>query len=441
MTGASSHVLRPPLLAGDDAVLRSVADARERDPLGHRVHVALALTYLFTLPFATAPNAISFALLLGYALLRLPSTWRCHRPLGRMPILLALAGWVAWTALSIAWSSNPSQGADEIGAARVILLPLMLWPILDRVPLLIAAALAGVFAQNLVQGCQWLEILGLHPGEEGRLNGIIHQTGEWCAAAVCWHLGATLTTRGRVRWISLAALAAAAAGLVASGSRGPWFATALAAPACLLVVAVRRPAARRSALILLGVSALALVAAWPLARRMIVPRVERAVHEVAAARESGDYTTSVGLRLGLWTWAWRIYLGAPVVGTGAGSYQDELFDLPVYVALLERHRDDELVTNWLTRDHAHSTYLHTLATTGSVGGILLLLVVALAVHRAARDRPDHPWVDGTLFALVGWLIGAQFDCYHLNGHLFGLFAVFVAVTLAPRLPTDGRLVQ
>ncbi len=51
MTGASSHVLRPPLLAGDDAVLRSVADARERDPLGHRVHVALALTYLFTLPF------------------------------------------------------------------------------------------------------------------------------------------------------------------------------------------------------------------------------------------------------------------------------------------------------------------------------------------------------------------------------------------------------
>jgi O-antigen ligase len=246
---------------------------------------------------------------------------------------------------------------------------------------------------------------------------------------MCWHLGAGLATRGRMRWLSFTALALAAAGLVASGSRGPWIAAAVAVPALLVVIPIRRPAMRRPALLLVALGVVLAAAAWPVAKRMIVPRVEIAIAEVQDARAGREYVTSAGLRIGLWKWAIEIAGTAPVAGTGAGSYQDELWKIDEYDAIVEAERPDEERVEFLTRDHAHSTYLHALATTGGIGALLLVAVVAMTAWRCVRLTPDHPYADATLFALVTWIVGAQFDCYHLNGHLFGLFMLIVTISL------------
>ena len=89
---------------------------------------------------------------------------------------------------------------------------------------------------------------------------------------------------------------------------------------------------------------------------------------------------------------------------------------------------------YMLRSHPHSTYLHLLGCTGLIGGSLFAAVGLLARGRSWHTPADSPYVDGTLFVLLTWLIGAVFDCYHLNGQLSGLFAVIVTLTLKHRLP-------
>ena len=84
--------------------------------------------------------------------------------------------------------------------------------------------------------------------------------------------------------------------------------------------------------------------------------------------------------------------------------------------------------------HAHSLYMHEAAVLGLPGVIITLAIGALALKRAWSDPPGDRYADGTFFVLLGWLVGALFDCYHFNGTMFGLFTVVVALTM----PYRGR---
>ena len=371
--------------------------AREGDPIGHRVHTGMAAAYAFALPVATFPEGLAGAVLLVYSLLRLHRTWRSYAILFRQPVMWGLGAWVAWSAMSIAWSSDPAQGWDELQAARAALLPLMIWPVLD--------------------------------GAAGKLHA--GNTAAWCAAALCWHASAAMHGRSWIRWSAIALGVVATAGLVMTGSRGPWIAAALTLPACVMVLAIRRRTTRRFAAVLVLLGLLSAVIVWPVASRVIAPRIERAVSEVQRALDEGDYTTSAGLRVAMWQWAGSIFVEAPVWGRGAGCYQSELYDREAYKSLLDRQRNDEDV-DYLTRDHPHSTYLYTLARTGAVGGALFAMVLLLAVLNAWRAPPAFAWADGTLFALATWIVGAQFDCFELNASTFGMLTLIVAVTLGGR---------
>jgi O-antigen ligase len=76
-------------------------------------------------------------------------------------------------------------------------------------------------------------------------------------------------------------------------------------------------------------------------------------------------------------------------------------------------------------------YLHEAATTGLVGTALMLAALGLCLGRLRLrpGAPAHPYADGTLFVLAGWLVGALFDCYQLNGTMFGLFGFIAALGL------------
>jgi O-antigen ligase len=412
--------------ADHDSIAAAVEYGRLRDPVGHNVHTVLAAVYLFLLPLATTPKDVAAGVLLVWALVRLPYTWSGYTALARDGLLWLLAVWAAWHGLGLLWSPDAGAGWDELQAFRMLVTPLVLWPILDRREWLVGALLAGVFAQNLVQLGQGLEILGLEPGLNGRLRGLVHpiQTGAFCAAAMCWHLGALLTRRHVARRrnlltvASVAGLVAATGGLVFSGSRGPWISAAIAVPLGLVVTALRRPQTRRAALVLTASGLVCLAGAWFVAGDIVSTRVEQAVAEVRAAA-AGDYETDVGERFTRWSAAWAVFLDRPIAGAGGGGYA---------------HAREELGYGMApTSDpHAHSLYLHELATAGAPGGLLLAAILALTIRRAARARADLPYADGTLYALAAWLIGAQFDCYQLAGNMFGLFTFIVALTLPQR---------
>ena len=411
-------------------------DARVRDPLGHQVQTVIAMLFLFTMPLSTAAAGIAFALLAFNTLLRLPHTFRCYEPPVDARSLWWMAAFVAWCAISLKWSTNRHLGFEEIGASRVLLLPLLLWTVLDRVPWLIAAALLGVFAQNLMQVLQATDWIQWRPHEgEGRLGGLVHpiHTGMWCTAAMIWHIMATLRSRGIVRVVSILGFLIAGAGLIASGSRGPWLAAIIVMPLALLVTLIRRPDVRRPAIILATAGFITAAAATPLVYPQIAQRIEQSVSEFNDARERGVYWTSIGSRVAMTKWACEIFASHPIQGVGAGGYpaaQDKLIDFQNAVERLpaKRHR------TMMIHQQPHSTWLYVLACTGLIGAALFACGVIVALRQCWRDPPDHLYADAAFFIMIAWIIGASFDSYNLNGELWGLFALLIAITMPMRPP-------
>lgn len=422
----------------------------QRDPIGHRVHIALAMLHLLTLPLATMVKDLTLALLVAYALIRLPNTWRCYTPVLRDRLHWALFVWAAFFALTVVWSIDAVEGLTEVKAFRVIILPLALWPILDAAGLLIASLLAGVFAQNLVQFAQMLEVFGLKLMGADRARGLIHpiQTGAFNLAALTWYLAAMMRVpmgRDRRSMLMAAAIvvgaASAAAGLIFAGSRGSWAAGALVLPLAWLVLFVREPALRRRGLIVLaaGAAGLAIVLAaggW----RYIGERIDdtrRGFENVEADRDDPDrYTGSVGQRLMLAHWAWRFFTESPLYGHGAGSFRELSRETPEFRDM-EIRWPNKADKDKFTPAHPHNAYLHMMVSAGVIGTILFLIVLTILIIRAWREPGDHLFRGAAIFVLLGWMLGTLFDCYTLNGHLFGLFAFIAAITM-PRTQRTHR---
>lgn len=418
-----------------DAANEALVAARLRDPFGHQLHTLLAMAYLLLLPLKSTPGDIAFGLLLAWTCVRLMHTWRSYRFVLRSPVVLMWFAWAAWQAISLLWSSDMHKGLDELGSCRVLLLPFMLWPVLDRLPWLIASALLGVFVQNCVQGLQaigWMAPRLSDPAD--RFAGLTHgiKTATWCCAAMCWNLSTVLHASSWKRGVSLALFIAAAAGLVLSGSRGPWIAAAMAVPLMLLVVMFRRPQLLRTAGMVLIGGLIASGIAWPLAKTKVMPRIEQALSEFQKAWDEHMYWTSVGLRIEMWRWSGGIIREHPAIGVGAGGFNHAKERQPDFQQAWASAPNESRRNGWLAKDHPHSMTLYALTCTGLVGGTILLLAIGLTLRQTWRDRPDHVFVDGMFFALLAWLIGAQFDTYNLNGQLFGMIGVIVAVTLPLR---------
>lgn len=421
--------------ADEASVFETLDYARQRDPLGHGTHVALAALHLIMLPLAHAPGAISFGILVTYAAMRLPATWRCYSALLRQPLLWLMILFVAWFSLSVLWSADKAEGLDEMGALRMLMLPLVLWPVLDRAVLLVGAALLGIFAQNLVQFGQHFEVFGLESQSSGRIRGMLHpiQTGAWCAAAMCWHLSALLHGSRWIRVISCLGLFAALVGLVISGSRGPWIALLAVVPAGLALIAWRRGKLREGALAA-GLLAAAVLASVTIKADYVQQRIDAARSELRSAVENQDYTTSVGLRIGMWSWALEITGKSPWIGTGAGSFRVEAGQLQSHQTALERWPQRERLLN---TSQPHSSHLQMLQATGIIGLMIFWSLLGYIIVQAWRDRHDHFYVDGTLLVILVWIVAAQFDSFHLSGTSFGMLTFAAAVSMRHRLPAAG----
>lgn len=257
-------------------------EARQRDPRGDLVRIALAMFLLFTMSLTTAPSSVAFALLAVYTIIRLPWTNACYDPALRTTALRIALAWVIWCAVTIFWSSNREQGFDELSSTRMLLLPLMLWAVINRGPWLILAVLAGILAQNGVQLIHALKLTdALRHGEGLRVGGLLHpiQTGVLCGCAVCWYLSAIIHEKSWRRWGAVMLAGIAFAGLIATGSRGPWLALAVALPLQVILIVIRRPWVRKAAFIATICGLLVGIFVMLIGHRMITERFDDAKEE------------------------------------------------------------------------------------------------------------------------------------------------------------------
>ena len=152
----------PPL--GPEADFTAKLDwAARRDPVGHKVHLVLAVLALAMLPLSSSAATIGSTLLIGYALLRSPTIFHCWGGLHRNKSLICLILLLLWLLASTLWSADPEHGLRLLRGSRYILLIPALLPLLRHASILMYATCAGVLIQNAVQ----LYKVGTIPGYFG----------------------------------------------------------------------------------------------------------------------------------------------------------------------------------------------------------------------------------------------------------------------------------
>jgi len=168
-----------------------------------------------------------------------------------------------------------------------------------------------------------------------------------------------------------------------------------------------------------------------------VERYEDARQDYLNAQD-GDYTGSVGQRIVMARWAWRFFEQSPLYGRGAGSFRELSRETPEF-AELEARWPGRAEQDKFTPAHPHNAYLHLLASTGVIGALLFALTLGILLVRAWREPGNHLFAGAALFVLLGWMLGTLSDCYTLNGHLFGIFGLVMALTLpqVQRMPTEA----
>jgi O-antigen ligase len=386
-----------------------------------------------------------------------------HRMLGPLvwdPLIRVFVLFIAWLGLSALWTHGGSRHwLDDGQSLRFALLLPALYPVLDRRGLLLAALTLGLLCG---QGSQLVHLFSQWAGHTVFDRDPHRISGWWdpviAGSLLCACLGLLL---GRVRpdaslprrW--LPAILTTLLAIAITGTRGGWIAAVL-----LIIVAaalmLRSTSRRRAVLVLAAVTTLlAIAAAAVLAAPPIRARFDRAVSEVRSALTTNDYTTDTGLRIAMAHWAVIEFTSHPLRGVGAGGYRPFAaarctVPPPTRDAAkpdaepprkpkrrspaIEPARPIDPDTKLpLPHAHAHSWFLHTLATLGLPGLVLLLTALAIALRPLwSRAAALDPTARIAAFGLLGLTLAGLFDTIHVNQQTAYMLFVLLALSITMR---------
>lgn len=415
------------------------------DRLGDRAHLITACIFcamvaapMSFIEFAGVPMWVTFFLRLGIRWRQ--GMWKLCACVFVQPLFWALLLWTAWQFTALIWSSNRSLGLEEIGSLRWAWAIIILYPVLDRRRALIIALACGYLVANGVQALHFAgTLVGWEAVTFGRMPDRI--SGWWqpvvggtmLVGALGLHLPAALMGRGRVQALAIAGAGVTLLGIIATGSRGPWLA-ALALIAIVGACAIWsiRPG-RRLRVMVIGAVVVVIVgaAAWLAIGDSVSRRVALARQEIGSAIQEKRFDSDTGARLLMWWWCVEAAKERPIIGVGTGGFSS-------WVA---QHLEEQGIDPGERRihDHAHSTMLHVLATTGAVGVLFGGLVVIVALRGGLVGISSLGTYDaGPFFAIIGLMLAGLFDPVHVNAQTSAMLILLLALCQYAR-PSEHRV--
>lgn len=105
-------------------------------------------------------------------------------------------------------------------------------------------------------------------------------------------------------------------------------------------------------------------------------RVNQAIYEITHYNEAVG--TSVGQRINFLFISTHLYLQNPILGVGTGDFIQEYEKL-----------NAKLTPQWAETTNPHNQYLYVLATTGAIGGIILLLTYLIPILQSKIDSEKN----------------------------------------------------
>ena len=338
--------------------------------------------------------------------------------LAAYPLFTYVLGlFLAWTALSLLWSEDPSLGRTPLMRFALNLVLFLIVYTAVRTPRQFTWTVGAYVAGATVAAAYGL----LSPPQAAsytdvtRVSGTIGDPNELASALVpgmilAGTLAVTLRHAPLVRLLCACAGVLCGLGVFLSLSRGGLVALAVA----LLVSLFAAGRWRAQALVLV-----VLVCAGAFTYYGYF-----ASHDAAArVTEFGGGTG----RTDLWTVGWRMVQDKPVTGVGVGNFQRASIHYLLEPGVVRR---DEFIVD--TPKVAHNTYLQTLAELGAVGLALFLAIIGFAVAcvvRAARvfaslgERDLELMTRGLLVALAGVLAADFFITQQFSKQLWLLLGL------------------
>ena len=416
---------------------------------------ALAAAAVALVPFrglgeiAIGPSVVGLSdFALGAALV----VWLGGRGRGRIEIprlALAIVVFAAWLSVTGVLALDPAPVLKETikwlqVAVAVVLLADVLRHADARIVVawLVGIAVAAEAAVGLAQAITGIGPAAFNVGGLIRSFGTFEQPspfGGYLGLHLPWLLaGAIYVRRSRRPWIAALWLLVLVA-LVISRSRGAWIGM-IGSTAVVLLAAMPRVRVLGAATAALIVAGFLAFAGWQLTGGL-----ERALPDPARAAVEGRTEVrdalrivvhddfAISERLAQWETGWRMFMSAPLIGVGAGNY-DEAYSRFNFEPFLQ------------FPGHAHNIYLNFAAEAGLPAAVAFLALSVWAIWRCVRAvqwARGTPWEWATIGALGGMV---AFSLHNLVDSLFvngmGLvFALFIGLSYAVEWDRRRRRVR
>lgn len=463
-----------------------------------RAFLAAATAYFALACVATSTESIAFGLLLVAGVLHWPALLSFWRGRLRSAILLLLVAWMAWSLLSLLWSSDPSTGRQMVKGMRGILLILLIAPLSAEWALLLSALLAGLAVQGMLQVLQLFAIvptdptitrfagLASHPG----MLGVAHAIGVVVAASwlveivrrgrsesgasravgrppltLPFGLGSGAT--GARRWaliLLVVVLVLCSVGLGISAARAAMVALVVALPLTLaaqlwspgrpgrtspraasahsLGEAHPAPTGRDGPPQLPAIASAAAIVLLSIGFVFGLPALLGArgfAMQFAQFRNVEDAGSSAWSRLVYWSGALDAWRSHPVLGVGAGGTRQALERTDAVQQALARHPERDI--GFFAPEHPHSIYVQTLLEQGMVGLLILGALLAAILRQSLRRCRLAPMGAAIFGALLVWAVAGAFDALHVSGRMASLACALLGLTWpfdATSSSTGGR---
>ncbi|MBY8918138.1 O-antigen ligase family protein [Nitratireductor sp. L1-7-SE] len=294
------------------------------------------------------------------------------------------------------------------------------WTIADREEVahaaLTGAAIAsfGGLAFALVQ----YRFLGMR-AEGGAGNALVFADVICLAGLMC--LAGALILETRRSLILLAAFAAAFGAVMLSGSRSVWGVMIVLTLGQLFIFRRRvLPLLRGRVLALLGIAIVIAV----LTSGLIVNRFEALWHNMDRLTEGGDYNSSVGLRVAVWSTGGRLFAEDPIFGHGMQN-----------VSSLIRERMEQNFGLEVGFTHFHNGFLTILVEGGIVAGLAIIamfaLITVIAVRSLAKAGDRLERLGGAVLLILAAVYAGGGSVNLIFGHdiLDTVFMIFLIIGL------------
>ncbi len=408
----------------DASFIDHVDWAARRDPIGHQVHLCLAMLALALIPLSSTLATIGSTVLFIYVALRTPSIHRTWRPLGRNACLLALLSLYVWLAITLMWSSDPDHGRRLLRGSRYLLLLPAILPLVRHARILLLAVCAGVLLQNVVQ---WFETDGT-----GGLSEHAGYTALWFTLAI-----ATLVlmpsdgNRSREGLFRRCLAAIPMIGIVISTARSALLGctAGLAAGMALTWIQGRRD---RRSVVVAGCLLCALGIGLTLSpSTSINRRMQEAMGAVRQAEQLDVVNHQDQVRPLWWRIGFDALLEHPFTGEGLGATEHTIGTDEEVLRITE----GGTINLHVMRDDYHSLFVSVGAAGGFMGLALLLGWLTCLVVQVLRSGT----LDAVLLAgLVSFLVYSGLNTTLYSGRMIAFAAILMALSTCP-LPRQTRV--